>query len=150
MWLAAFASPRQPSFAGLQIGSNCCLRCLHGKVHVQPKKGINHADAMDLASILEQIRAQAEDESIRITQHAHQEMVEENITLEEVIEAVCAGEILENYPQHRRGACCLLHGVTRTGRPLHIVCTTTRPKLIVVTVYEPRPPKWVTPTRSGR
>jgi len=116
---------------------------------VEPK-GINKAEALDLEAILEQIRVQAEAENIRITQHAHQEMVEENITFDEVLEAVSTGQILENYPKHRRGACCLLHGVTHTGRPLHIVCTATRPILIIVTVYEPKPPKWVTPTERGR
>jgi hypothetical protein len=54
---------------------------------------------------------------------------------------------LENYPEHRRGACCLLSGFTHGGRRIHIVCTTARPVLIIITVYEPRPPKWVTPTR---
>ncbi|MFY9269186.1 MAG: DUF4258 domain-containing protein [Candidatus Manganitrophaceae bacterium] len=104
-------------------------------------------DATDLKAVLEQIRAQADSENLRITQHAQQEMVEENITLDEVLEAISTGQILENYPEHRRGACCLLSGVTRGGRPVHIVCTTARPMLIVITVYEPKPPKWTTPTQ---
>lgn len=96
---------------------------------------------------LRQIRAQAAKENIRVTQHAQQEMVEENITLNEVLEAIGSGEILENYPEHRRGACCLINGVTRGGRPLHIVTTSAQPLLIIITVYEPKPPKWVTPTQ---
>lgn len=55
---------------------------------------------------VQRIRSQAKAENIRITQHAQQEMVEENIALDEVLEAVLKGEVLENYPQHRRGACC--------------------------------------------
>jgi hypothetical protein len=38
----------------------------------------------------------------------------------------------------------LMHGLTDKGRPLHIVCTTAQPMLILITVYEPRPPKWRT------
>lgn len=74
-------------------------------------------------------------------------MAEEDIILDEVLEAIASGDILENYPEHRRGACCLLNGLTKKGRPLHIVCTTTMPVLIIITVYEPKPPKWVTPAQ---
>jgi hypothetical protein len=101
----------------------------------------------DLRVMRERIRVQAQEENIRITQHAQQEMTEEDITLDEVLEAVSTGTILENYPEHRRGDCCLVGGSTQSGRPVHIVCTTTQPVLIIITVYEPRPPKWLTPTQ---
>ena len=96
---------------------------------------------------LTRIRDQARDENVRVTQHAQQEMAAEDVTLDEVLEAIAAGQILENYPEHRRGACCLLGGMTRAGRALHVVCTTAQPVLTLITVYEPKPPKWVTPTR---
>lgn len=101
---------------------------------------------VNLKTVLEQIRAQADIENTRITQHAQQEMTEENITLDEVLEAIDTGRVLENYPEHRRGACCLINGVTKKDRPLHIVCTTAQPVLIIITVYEPKQPKWITPT----
>lgn len=101
----------------------------------------------NLEAALEQIRTQADVENIRITQHAQQEMAEENITLDEVLEAIATGQILGNYPEHRRGACCLLNGAAKSGRSLHIVCTTARPVLIIITVYEAKPPKWITPTQ---
>ncbi|MCJ7674545.1 MAG: DUF4258 domain-containing protein [Sedimentisphaerales bacterium] len=104
----------------------------------------------NLKAPLEEIRAQADTENIRITQHAQQEMAEEGIALNEVLEAIATGQILENYPEHRRGACCLLNGVTKEGRPLHIVCTTARPVLIIITVYQAKPPKWTTPTQRRR
>jgi diphthamide synthase (EF-2-diphthine--ammonia ligase) len=105
------------------------------------------AEIIDIEEILRRIRTQANTEEIRITQHAHQEMAEEGITLDEVLEAIASGDVLENYHKHRRGACCLLNGLTKKGRPLHIVCTTTMPVLIIITVYEPKPPKWVTPAQ---
>ena len=110
----------------------------------------NEVNATDLEAMLERIRSQAKVENLRITQHAQQEMVEEEITFDEVLEAIAVGQILENYPEHRRGACCLVNSFTRGGRPLHIVCTTARPVLIIITVYEPKPPKWVTPTQRSR
>jgi len=103
-----------------------------------------------LKAALEQIRAQASTENISVTQHAQQEMAEEDITIDEVLESIAAGHILESYPEHRRGACCLLNGITKKGRPLHIVCTTVQPMLITITVYEPKPTKWATPTQRRR
>ena len=108
------------------------------------------SDEADLQSLLERIQSQASSEDLRVTQHAQQEMAEEEITLDEVLQAIGTARILENYPQHQRGACCLLNGVTASLRPLHIVCTTAQPVLIIITVYEPKPPKWVTPTERRR
>ena len=54
-------------------------------------------DATDLQGVLRRILAQVEAENIRITQHSHQEMVEEGITIDELLEAIAVGQILENY-----------------------------------------------------
>jgi len=45
---------------------------------------MDEIDATDVESLLKRIRAQAAAVSIRITQHAQQEMVEEDITLDDV------------------------------------------------------------------
>jgi uncharacterized protein DUF4258 len=94
---------------------------------------------------LTRIQKQAAVQAIRVTQHAQVEMDGEEITLDEVLAAIADGQILENYPEHRRGQCCLLYGRTPKGRDLHVVCTTAQPILIIITVYEPVPPKWVSP-----
>ena len=103
----------------------------------------------DQEGILQRLIDQVDREALRVTQHAQEEMTEEDIVLEDTLEAIRSGTILENYPEHRRGACCLVCGYTRQGRSLHVVCTTAQPLLILITVYEPKPPKWVTPTRRG-
>ena len=103
----------------------------------------------DADAIVSRLRNQAAGDEIRITQHAQQEMVAEGILLAEILEAISSSELIEHYPEHRRGACCLILGYTRTRRPLHVVCTTEAPVLIIITVYEPKPPKWVTPTKRG-
>lgn len=102
-------------------------------------------DGHEPAEIVNRLREQVASGSFRLTQHAHQEMAEEDLSLEEVLEAVNSGDILEHDPQHRRGSCCLLNGTTAASRPLHIVCTMARPVLIIITDYEPKGPKWVTP-----
>jgi Domain of unknown function (DUF4258) len=98
-------------------------------------------------AMLARMQRQAAGESLRVTQHAQVEMDAEDITLDEVLAAIANGQILENYSEHKRGPCCLLYGRTHRGRPLHIVCTTAQPLLIIITVYVPLPPKWVSPTQ---
>ena len=96
------------------------------------------------------IQSQAALGNVRFTQHAYQEMTDEDITAGEIVQAISTDQVLENYPDHRRGACCLLYGMTQTGRNLHIVCTAAQPEqpvLVVITVYVPQLPKWVTPTK---
>jgi len=99
--------------------------------------------------LLETLRALARSESVRVTVHAHQEMVEEDVSMDDVLEAVATGTVIENYPTHRRGPCCLVSGATRAGRALHVVCTTAQPFLAIITVYEPKPPKWLTAFRRS-
>jgi hypothetical protein len=95
--------------------------------------------------ILARIQEQAIAQAVRVTQHAQKEMDAEEITLDEVLAAIANGQILEDYSEHRRGACCLLYGRTNKGRHLHVVCTTVQPLLVIITVYEPLPPKWMSP-----
>ena len=108
--------------------------------------GLPENSRMIEARIVEQIRSG----QIRFTLHAHQEMVADNFSLDDVLDALAKSKLLENYPDHKRGACALFGGAGPDGRPLHIVCTTASPMLVVITVYEPRPPKWLTPTQRNR
>ncbi len=48
--------------------------------------------------ILGLIQTLARTKSLRVTQHAQQEMVEEDIALDDVLQAIQLGQILENYP----------------------------------------------------
>jgi len=101
---------------------------------------------MGVDGLLARIGTQAAERALRITDHAREEMEEESITLAEVLEAIAHGQIIENYPDHKRGPCCLLYGLTARKRPLHVVCTTSLPKLVIITAYVPVPPKWIAPT----
>lgn len=62
---------------------------------------------MGMDAVLVQIQRQATARALRITDHAREEMEEESIALAEVLEAIAVGQIIENYPEHRRGSCCL-------------------------------------------
>ena len=106
------------------------------------------------------VQAQARAENLRLSLHAQAEMAEEGIRLDDTLEALEHCQVVESYPEHRRGPCALVYGRTRSGRPLHVVCTIAGECLIIITVYEPRPPsgkvcgfssEWLSPTsRSAR
>jgi Domain of unknown function (DUF4258) len=106
-------------------------------------------DFQNHEKISERLREQTQSEAIRVTLHAHQEMAEEDLSLQDVCDALQDAKVLENYPEHRRGPCCLVCGSTSRGRYVHVVCTTSLEAAIIITVYEPQPPKWPTPFERG-
>jgi len=106
-------------------------------------------DYRDSERIVERLREQAEKDNIRLTVHGQTEMVAENISYAALREALLESQVIESYPDHQRGACCLICGRARSGRYLHLVCTTTLEVIVVITVYEPKLPKWVTPFQRG-
>lgn len=98
--------------------------------------------------IREQVRAGA----VRVGPPAFQEMVMErpSISTGVLLQALLTGFVLENYPEAPRGPKCLVSGRAMSGRPVHVVCTTGRADvLFIVTVYEPKPPKFISPTERG-
>lgn len=81
--------------------------------------------------------------------HGDQERMNDNLTIPDVEEAVLSGRILENYPEDKRGESCLVVGFSNAGVPIHIVCGERNGKLVIITVYIPKPPKFKTPYERG-
>jgi hypothetical protein len=108
---------------------------------------LNH---IDRTAVEKRIHSQASGRTVKFTLHAHQEMLEEDVSSAELLSCLVSCELIETYPDHKRGACCLVCGKAFTGRVLHVVCTCDLPELVVITVYEPKPPKWDTPYKRGQ
>ena len=106
---------------------------------------MSESDLQDRDAIVGRLRDQAARDAVRITLHAHQEMVDEEMTYGEVREVLLNAHIIENYPDHKRGACCLACCSTSRNRFIHLVCSTSQELAIAITAYEPKPPKWITP-----
>lgn len=107
-------------------------------------------DPTDSEAVLVRLRALVAAGNISLSAHARRYTTERDIGDAEIREAILVGSLLENYPSYHKGACCLIYGDTRAGRPIHLVCSTLLPLLTVITAYEPTPPKWLTPTQRGR
>lgn len=67
----------------------------------------------------------------------------------EIVQALEAGTIIENYPDDSPYPSVLVLGFTEAKRPLHIVCAVDSGEemCIIVTVYEPDPALWIDFTR---
>ena len=75
--------------------------------------------------------------------HAVRQMIAREISPEEVVQTMLAGEVIENYPDDKYGPSCLVCGMTKSSRVLHVQCThPSRPLVKVVTAYEPDPAEW--------
>jgi hypothetical protein len=92
---------------------------------------------------IEEIREKIRREEYEISFHAEKERYTEDITIDDLENAIRNGEILEDYPDDKRGPSCLILGNSQK-KPIHIVCGYTSVKWIrIITVYIPRPPKWI-------
>ena len=99
-------------------------------------------DPADTLAVQASIRALAVAREIELSSHAQPALQDDGFTTADLRAALVAGIVLENYHDARRGPCCLMLGFATDGRPLHAVVTTTQPRILTITVYEPTPPKW--------
>lgn len=111
---------------------------------------MNGSQVYDPAAITARLREHASREAIRISVHAHQEMFAEGISYDQVRGVLLEARVVENYLEHKRGPCCLICRRTAGGRFIHVVCTTSLEVVVIITVYEPLPPKWATPFERGK
>lgn len=78
-----------------------------------------------------------------LTRHARERAELRDIGPDALAHALEGGDLLEDYPEDPRGASALVLGHTKDGRPLHAVCALDPSgEMLVITVYEPRPPRW--------
>ena len=97
---------------------------------------------MTLKSI-EEIRNHLNEGDFLLTIHATTRIVERNISSKEITEAGSNAEIIENYPDDKYEPSCLLLGLTKQNRPLHIqVSRGGGKKMKIITIYQPDLKKW--------
>lgn len=97
---------------------------------------------------IDEIKEKVEKNQYEYTLHAEIERRADDLTFYQIEEAILAGDILEQYPDDGRGESCLLVGFSE-NIPIHVVCGGRGDKVVIITVYVPKPPKFVDPwTRS--
>ena len=98
---------------------------------------------------LERLKETIRKTGVVLSLHAQREAAVEAIGYEEIVQALLSGTIVEDYPAHRRGPCCLVYGQTDAKRDLHIVITTSLSPALFITACEPKAPYWTTGVTRG-
>ena len=94
--------------------------------------------------MIDEIRRRVAGGDVEFSQHAVDQAIIRHSSVQELREAIAGGEVIEVYPEDKYGPSCLIFGVTRVGRPLHVQCSDpNRPTVKIVTVYEPGPALWI-------
>ena len=94
--------------------------------------------------MIDEIRRRVARGDFELSQHAVDQAIIRHISVQELREAIVGGEVIEVYPEDKYGPSCLIFGMTRVGRPIHIQCSDpSRPIVKIVTVYEPNPAIWI-------
>ncbi len=99
---------------------------------------------MDIEEIKTKVRAN----EYMYSHHADLERRADDLTLALVEDALLTGAILEQYPDTGCGESCLVVGFSGET-PIHAVCGWRGGKVVLITVYIPRPPKFVDPRTRG-
>jgi hypothetical protein len=93
-------------------------------------------------SITDEIHVRLRRRNLRHTFHALKEEMSEGLTAREIEESLLKGfELVEDYPDDRRGHSCLILTWVKE-KPVHIVCAPHEEALIIVTVYIPSREEW--------
>lgn len=94
--------------------------------------------------MIDEIRRRVERGDFEFSQHAVDQAIIRHISVQELREAIAGGEVIEVYPEDKYGPSCLIFGMTRVGRPIHVQCSDpSRPIVKIVTVYEADPALWI-------
>lgn len=94
--------------------------------------------------MIDEIRRRVARGDFEFSQHAVDQAIIRHISVQELREAIAGGDVIEVYPEDKYGPSCLIFGMTRVGRPIHVQCSDpNRPTVKIVTVYEPDPALWI-------
>jgi hypothetical protein len=94
--------------------------------------------------MIEQIRQKIVQGQFEFSRHAVDQSLIRHISVQELREAIAAGEIIEDYPDDKYGPSCLIFGFTLAKLPMHIQCSyPSRPLIKIITLYEPDPKHWL-------
>ncbi len=92
--------------------------------------------------MIERIKRQVKAGNYRFTVHGFERCVERHISPNEVKYAILSGEVIEDYPVDKYGPSCLIYGVTKEDRVLHVHCSID--PVWIITAYDPtlNPEEW--------
>ena len=91
---------------------------------------------------IEDFRKLNRSENIVITLHGQLRLNERNISVDDVMNAIENGEIIEQYPEDFPFPSCLILGISVKDTYIHIVVSIKEDKIYLITAYVPTTDKW--------
>lgn len=90
---------------------------------------------------IEQFREINTPGTMLVTRHGRARLSERKIMINDIINAIASGKIIEDYPDDFPFPSCLILGQSG-NRPLHVVASIHDGIMYLITAYEPNPIKW--------
>jgi hypothetical protein len=91
------------------------------------------------------ILALVEQGNILISEHGYDEMVQDDISIKDIITSLHSSKLIEDYPEYPKGPCILLLQYDSKNKPIHTVWGIPKGKTspaVLVTAYRPNPNRW--------
>jgi hypothetical protein len=88
------------------------------------------------------IKKMCQNKSLRWTNHILVRLLHRGISIEDVEYTLLSGEIIEQYPEDYPYPSCLVLGVTKANKHLHVVCGVSDIELWLITAYYPDGEEW--------
>ncbi len=82
---------------------------------------------------------------VLISEHGYDELVEDSLSIRELLDGVVNGAVAEEYTDYPKGPCVLLLQQDRSGNPVHVVWGVPKgldKPAVLVTAYRPDPERW--------
>ena len=77
------------------------------------------------------------------SEHADEERTKDQLTVQEIEEAIISGKVIEERLDDPRGESRLISGKSREGKLMHVLIGIRFEKPVIVTVYLPSVEKWI-------
>lgn len=77
------------------------------------------------------------------SEHADEERTKDNLSAEEIEEAILSGKVIEERLDDPRGESRLIAGINEKGEHIHIVVGLRFGFPVIVTVYRPSKDEWI-------
>ncbi|MBU4540908.1 MAG: DUF4258 domain-containing protein [Firmicutes bacterium] len=91
---------------------------------------------------IENLRTLCIEDKIKWSLHAMKRLRERKISIDDFINVIKAGEIIEPYPDDYPHPSCLIFGYSKANQPLHVVIGCDKTYIYAITAYYPNPKEW--------